>query len=422
MAEVLGGADCSWPSQDEIAQATAIRSSCFAEIQALSDPTRDVVGDLRLCRFLRFNKGDVKKAEKAYRQFLVWRKNEDLETLRKGVIDLAPEDFVSWMDSVRSPFGPAANICLGDTAEGHMLVFASPGFFKAAEFVKQRPACHTMDTDLLICRLAIEWMLKRLDDRSYALKKMLYTIKIADMTNMGKEKIPILVPEIRNFAKTNVPPLMQMYCEHDILILVINAPFAFRVFWTFVSALISKRQQDRVKVFGSLTPAVQDILKSLAKPDVLPDCIGGTRTTLPMCFPLAQDDPKLVAEFMARTKAGVVRGQAPTFPAMLSGELSPSVSMIVEASGNVSVKPIAESPVVSQFIAENPVVSAAPADQADAKGAKLEEAALPAAPTPVRGPAPAPASAPAPAPAAAKATVIEADAAPKTGFFCCMSK
>jgi len=413
MAGLISAADCALPSQDELAQVKEIRRSCFAEIQALNDPTRDVVGDLRLCRFLRFNKGDVKKATKAYRQFLVWRKDEDIETLRQGIVDLAPADFINWMDSVRSPFGPAANMYLGDTADGHTLMFASPGFFKAADFVQQRPACHTMDTDLLICRLAIEWMLKRLDDRSYALGKMLYTIKIGDMTNMGKEKLPIFVPEVRNFMKTNMPPLMQMYCEHDILILAINAPFAFRVLWTFVSALISKRQADRVRVFGSLTPEVQDILKSLAEPNVLPTCIGGTRTELPMCFPLAQDDPKRVAEFMTRTKAGVARGQAPTFPASISGDLSPSISLIVEPSGVLSEKPGTGNPVVTELPAnplmENPIV----------ENPIVEEPALPA-PAPSSSPAPVSAAQAAAKEAAAEA-VVEADAAPKTGFFCCAS-
>lgn len=362
MAALLNGADTSWPSKEELAKAKEIRRSCYAEIKALSDPTRDVVGDLRLCRFLRFNKGDVAKATKGYREFLIWRKNEDIETLRKGIVDLSPVDFMNWVDTVRSPLGPAACLCLGDTPEGHMLVFASPGWFKAGEFVKQRPACHTMDTDLLIVRTCIEWVLKRIEDRSYAAGKMLYTIKVADMTNMGKEKIPIFVSEIRNFAKTNMPPIMQMYCEHDILILVINASFAFRVIWSFVSSLISKRQADRVKVFGSLTPEVQGILKALAEPDVFPTCIGGNRKDLPCCFPLAQDDPKRMAEWMGRTRSAVIRGQATACPTTRLEPLVPSVSMTVDSEGNCVInsdKVVAQSDAkaVARREAEEPIPS-----------------------------------------------------------------
>ena len=49
---------------------------------------------------------------------------------------------------------------------------------QAQEFVSQRPACHTMDNDLMLVRAGMEWMMKRVDDRSYEKKKVLYSIKV----------------------------------------------------------------------------------------------------------------------------------------------------------------------------------------------------------------------------------------------------
>lgn len=307
----LDGADVSWPCEEEFGKAQKMRDACSAELQALSDSSRDVVGDIRLCRFLRFHSGDLAKATKAWREFLRWRVEQGIETLRRGVIDLPEDRFFEWLDSVRSPFAPVFAL-LGETSAGHVIVYAAPGFFKAREFVTQRPACHTLDTDFLLLCVVVEWMLKQLDDRSYKVKQMLYTIKLLDLSNLGTEKMPLNVSEVRSFAKTNIPPIMSMYCEHDILILAINAPFAFRVVLAFGMNLISKRQAKRINVFGSASlPAAQEMLMAIADPSRLPVSVGGTRTEVPYCFPLPHKNPERLAEWMARTEAGLIRGHSP---------------------------------------------------------------------------------------------------------------
>mmetsp|Transcript_27377 Transcript_27377/g.63897 ORF Transcript_27377/g.63897 Transcript_27377/m.63897 type:complete len:415 (+) Transcript_27377:94-1338(+) len=315
----LSGADTSWPSSAELVQVAEIRQACQKEIDALPAPApRDVVGDLRLCRFLRFNSGNVKKATEGYREFLTFRAEAQLDVLRKHVIDLSMEDFAKWVDSVRSPFTPPLAISFGETPDGHLLVFVQPGRFKAVDFVSQRPECHTLDTDLMISWLCVERMLKNLDDRSYEKQKMLYSIKVMDMQGLGKEKLAIFVPELRKFAQTHVSKIMQHYCEHDILILVLNAPFVFRVIHTFAQAIISKRQAARMKVFGNSTSAeVQGIFTALTVPQALIDCARGTLPAEPVTLlcPYAWEDPERVQAFLNRKVPGVVRGE----PAMPGG-------------------------------------------------------------------------------------------------------
>lgn len=198
--------------------------------------------------------------------------------------------------------------------------------------------------------------MKHVDDRSYNAKKMLYTIKIVDMKNLGKEKIPIFVSDVRNFAKTNVPPIMQMYCEHDILILIVNAPFSFRVVWAFASNLISKRQQDRVKTFSdALAAEPQAILKAVARPELLPSAIGGTRSEVPMCFPLAHEDPQRITKWMSRTTNAINRGKVPICPALQKSASRPRTKMKIDADGKateikeiVDTTPIASSSIAAQ--------------------------------------------------------------------------
>lgn len=340
---MLTGADCSWPSAEELAKANQVRQNCLNEIRALSDPTRDVIGDVRLTRFLRFYNGDVPKATKGYQAFLTWRAKENIETLRKGVIELGPQDFMKWVESVRSPYGPPVCLELGESPEGHSIIFASPGFFKAVEFVKERPACHTMDTDLLLVWICVEWALKRLDDRSYRMSKILYSIKIIDLNQLGKERIPIFVPEVRNFAKTNVPSIMSMYCDHDILIMIVNTPFIFRIVWAFASNLMSKRQQARVKTFSDVkSKDAQELLKAVSQPNDLPPALGGTRSVVPLTFPLAYEDPQFIQDFKARKTPALVRGQVPAClflenPALRQDHLTPSTRMSVDAQGRATV-------------------------------------------------------------------------------------
>lgn len=306
-AITLDGADCSWPSAEELKKAEEIRKSCASEIAALKDPTRDTVGDVRLCRFLRFSSGKVPDATENYRKFLNWRVREDIETLRKGVVDLAREEFIAWLDSVRSPYAPPASLDIGETQDGHFVIFATPGDFKASDFVKKRPSCQTMDTDLLIVYICVEWLMRQIDDRSYEKQRMCYAIKVADMTNLGRETLPIFVPEIRRFAQNNFSALMSLYPEHDILILVLNAPFITRIVLAFATTLMSKRQASRIKVFSDAKAAEpQALMKHLLPLSSWPNSVGGGRANTELGFPV--HDERRVAEFMARKEVTVARG------------------------------------------------------------------------------------------------------------------
>ena len=55
------------------------------------------------------------QASKGYSEVLKWRVKEKIELLRKGIIDLSVEDFIRWVDSVRSPFAPLLVPYLGQT-------------------------------------------------------------------------------------------------------------------------------------------------------------------------------------------------------------------------------------------------------------------------------------------------------------------
>mmetsp|Transcript_47218 Transcript_47218/g.110421 ORF Transcript_47218/g.110421 Transcript_47218/m.110421 type:complete len:390 (+) Transcript_47218:50-1219(+) len=310
MASKFDGADCSWPSAEELKQVEQIREICKAELAALPERPRDVVGDIRVCRYLRFYGHKVPEAAKGFADFLKWRVEENIDALRKGVIDLEPDDFHAWLDSVRSPYSPVLVPGFAETEEGHTVIFASPGYFKAQEFVSKRPACHTLDNDLMLVRVGMEWMMKRVDDNSYKKHRMLYSIKVIDAIHLGKETLPIRVYEIRKFAQDNAKGLMTMYCDHDILLLVVNAPWIIRFVLMFATTFMSKRQSARIKVVGSASEAdVQAQLRLVGPASMFPPSLGGTKKPeeIPLYLPLAHENVERMEKWMAKTEAGISR-------------------------------------------------------------------------------------------------------------------
>eukprot|EP00913_Durusdinium_trenchii_P029266 g27433.t1 len=303
--------DCSWPSPEELSKVQEIRERCAAELAALPQSPRDVVGDIRIARFLRYCGGKVPEAATGFAEFLKWRVQEKVDVLRQGIIDLKPDEFIAWVDSVR-----------------HIVIFAAPGYFKATQFVNKRPAfpgnycylkCVFIQIALFLslrgCRK--EYMMKLVDDNSYERHQMLYSIKVIDAAHLGRETLPIFVPEIRKFAQENEKQMMDMYCDQDILILVLNASLIVRAVLAFATTFMAKRQSNRIKVFASATgKEAQKTLRAVGPLSMFPESLGGTRKAedIPFYFPLAQDDEKRIEEWMSRTTSGITRHGATSPP------------------------------------------------------------------------------------------------------------
>eukprot|EP00930_Biecheleria_cincta_P058023 TRINITY_DN4388_c0_g1_i1.p1 TRINITY_DN4388_c0_g1~~TRINITY_DN4388_c0_g1_i1.p1 ORF type:complete len:280 (-),score=47.66 TRINITY_DN4388_c0_g1_i1:20-859(-) len=197
-----------------------------------------------------------------------------------------------------------------------------------------------MDTDLMIVLTCLEWMMRRIDDNSYEKHRMCYVVKVADMTNLGRETLPIFVPEIRKFAQTNASAIFSLYPEHDILILVLNAPFVTRILLAFGSALMSKRQASRVKVFSDAKAAEpQALMKHLLPPSLWPQSVGGSRTKVELAFPLPHTDEKRVAEFIARKEVTIVRGVSIDIGAFKKSAPAPPTAEEVERPPGSTEKP-----------------------------------------------------------------------------------
>jgi len=208
-----------------------------------------------------------------------------------------------------------------------------------------------MDNDIQLMRIGVEYMMKLLDDYSYERHQMLYAIKVVDMMHLGRETLPIFVPEIRKFAQENGKQIMDMYCDQDILILMVNAPFVVRFILAFATTFMAKRQSNRIKVFSSATSAdAQKMLRAIGPPSMFPASLGGTRRNenIPFYLPLAQDDPARIKAWMARTTSGITRAGASSPPVPRETDEKISVvnaDVVPEAKLEEAVTPNAEEQV-----------------------------------------------------------------------------
>ena len=84
------------------------------------------------------------------------------------------------------------------------------------------------------------------------------------------------MPEVRKFAQDNMKQIMDMYCDQDILILLLNAPFIVRLVLAFATTFMARRQSNRIKVFSSATGAeAQKILRAVGPQSMFPESLGG---------------------------------------------------------------------------------------------------------------------------------------------------
>lgn len=273
------------PTAEEMCKVEQMRSSCAVEIAALACPADDVIGDLRVCRFLRNRGGDVAEATDWYRGFLVWRVESGIEVHRPQVVGRSPDGMLAWWGKRCNPYLPLCPYG-GRNDEGHLLWFIRQGLIDAVKFIEHRPVA--ISDDLLSFQLLCEWTLWHLDQLSRAEGRMVYVVKVADMQGLGEggRKLPIFVPKFKSFLADMLAAMQRNYCESDVHFLVINAPFLFRVVFPVVKLMLTKKQVAKFVFLGDTKqPDVQRAFGEHVPSHLLPGLYGGPVHTLPGLLP-----------------------------------------------------------------------------------------------------------------------------------------
>jgi len=267
----------------------------MSEIEALTCKADDVIGDLRICRFLRSRHGDVKVATEWFKGFLQWRVTSKMDSERREVVGRSPEDFLAWFDKRRNPYLPLCPYA-GRNADGHVLWYMRQGFLDAKKWAEHRQ--YPQEEDRRIICLCLEWTLWYLNKLSREEGRMIYVIKFADFRGLGSDgrKLPIFVPDFKSMMQNMIKQMQQYYCEHDSLFVIVNTPFVFRAMFAVIKVLLTKRQSSKIRMLGDTSSAdVVAGIKEVIQDDVLPTEYGGKLARVVGAFPL--DTPAACEEW-----------------------------------------------------------------------------------------------------------------------------
>jgi len=287
MVDVRYATNHEFPSAHELRQIKQIRDESSSEIQVLKAADPDVIGDLRICRFLRAKSGDVKEAGTWFREFLRWRVQVGIEIRRAEVVGRSPEDMLLWYMKRRNPYLPLCPYA-GRNADGHIIWYFRQGLIDPEKFISHRPI--PLEEDAMTIYLISEWTLWYVDMLSRNEGHMVYAVKVHDFQGLGSggRSVPIFVPKFRKMWLENLMTcLTHHYCEHDSLFVAVNTPLAFRAAFQVAKLLFSKRQVSKFRIVGdSAKPEVRKVLQRVIS-DALVTEYGGQVQEAPGAFPLA---------------------------------------------------------------------------------------------------------------------------------------
>lgn len=298
-----------WPSESELKLVKEIQAECEPQIRKLRYPDPDVVGELRVLRFLRGAGGTAAAGKTWFQNFLEFRSGGEIvlgktvEDLRAEVVNLSVDEFVAFLDWRRSPYSPTVCLFFDETDDGHMVAYGDAGFPTQA-FVDKRPPSHTLMHDLALAYQVFEWTFKRLDDLSRKNHVVSCIAKVINLGSVGTgdNKLPIFVPALRDFAKTHGPKIFKHWCEQDMLIVGIRAPFAMRAVFSFARTfkIISDRQAKRVNLFpASRQKEAEAVIYEILPRERWPRALGGERDVIPFVSPAAYKLSEYVAAWLA---------------------------------------------------------------------------------------------------------------------------
>lgn len=275
MTDLSGVASPEMPSEQELKQIAQIRAECAADIDALTCRADDIVGDLRICRFLRSRQGDVQEATAWFREFLKWRLEYGMDAYRQEVVGRSPEDFVNWYDKRRNPY---IRLCpyAGRNDQGNVLWFVHTGLNDPVKWVEHRQV--SKEEDAKTINLVLEWTMWHLDVLSRREERMAYCIKVLDFRHLGGggRKLPVFVPEFKGFFQGMLQSMQKHYCEHDSLFVMLNTSWVFRTLFSVVKLLFTKRQVSKIRLLGDASTAeVRSALSQIVPERLLHAEYGG---------------------------------------------------------------------------------------------------------------------------------------------------
>ena len=247
----------------------------------------EVVGDRKIVRFLRGHNHDIDKAYEMMSKFLIWRKDNNVDQIRRDIIDggmdhptkfpegekilgLIPQLVISAdaCDKFGSP------ICVDQYNFSPSHVLANISLDKYIHFV-----IYTLEyRSLIVEQLSEEKeqkFIQSVNNDPELLAKaepygvLVHTCVIRDLNGVGFEHIGArgqeIIRSVIGVSSDNYPELMRK-C------FMINMPWLFNTIWFFIKGLLAARTVAKVNISGG--GYMSELEKDIDK-DKIPAMIGG---------------------------------------------------------------------------------------------------------------------------------------------------
>lgn len=258
-----------FPTASELEGLSYMRESCAVELEG-SPEHLDVIGDLRMLRFLRGTKGDWNAASEVFREFLRWRVKYLVdEQIRNHVVNLSPKEFMKKLKKwPHSPYLPRC-ICAGRNMQGDIVTFEALGQCVPDMIMKSASEKELWEYEMM----TEEWTMWYLDKLSRSERRMVHVLKVVDVKGLGPHHFDFRALRL---VQRIVVDVLLAYRETTSAVVVVNTPWIFPQAYAMLSPLFTKRQRKKVRVLGNASDAaVQQTLLNLVPADILPKEYGG---------------------------------------------------------------------------------------------------------------------------------------------------
>jgi len=357
----LFGVEFSLPEEKELARVQLVRGACVQQLAGITDPAEDVIGDLRIARFLRAESQNVKEATKHYKEFLEWRTTEQApggtpEEWRREVIGRDLVDFNRWAHNLVNPWAPAG-LCEGENQYQMMMLVVGWGMTDRLKWAEDRPETYPFADDFKFLVQTQEFYMWYLDKRSKELGRTAYMVKMVDLLGEGEDGRQGFMKADKRWwefvMKRALPMCAKFYCEQDAKILVTNTPGKILAAWKLLKHVFPSRMSIKACIVGNMEkPEAQTEVMRAWPAEFLPAQYGGTLQELKSIWPplsleerrrIIDEHHMLTVELPGTMGIESMKSTAEVSPARVSHSRSSFCVSIDEAIEEAANKPDDES-------------------------------------------------------------------------------
>lgn len=295
--------------EEEKDKLIALRTSLEDDIAGVENPFQELVGDVRLLRFLRGSGMDASIAASRYREMLDVRKKYELDEIRKEISEknMNPEDFPHYNKII--PHVPFVNAYDLADDEGNVLYFEMSGY---ADF--RALAQDVSDDDFRMFFLyEMEYRSMRLDQLSRQREQIVRTVFVRDISGFSVMRFQ---PALLKRLPTLLSVATKCYPETMKQTIILHVPWIFHKVWSAIAGLLQESQRAKIHMQADSYAHLVSILNGR---DQLPKLLGGKNQQLmiPQTGLLGRDSFVLLCEDGA-TQAEIKAGKVLQLPFRMS--------------------------------------------------------------------------------------------------------